>query len=62
MCVCAHVHMYVYIHTKNEPLSLIYMLFPPEGWRGMAGEPVNSDQTHATWKQMSYKPLNIGAL
>jgi len=30
-------------HIKNEPLSLVYMLFPPEGWRGMAGEPANSN-------------------
>lgn len=31
----------IYIYFKRELLSPIYMLFPPEGWRGMAGEPAN---------------------
>lgn len=47
-----------------EP-SPICTLFPPKRWRGMAGEPAkrpHRDQAGATWKQLSDKPLNIGAL
>lgn len=44
---------------------LVTALFPPKRWRGMAGEPAkrpHRDQAGATWKQLSDKPLNIGAL
>lgn len=47
-----------------EP-SPICTLLPPKWWRGMASEPAkrqHRDQAGATWKQLSDKPLNIGAL